>query len=144
MPRPAPARRSPLAEAAAALYNLSLSGGSKGGLVQYLVATGVTSAFTEVTPQVQGFISEHLRSTCHRGGPYCGGSADEQRTPVAAVHVRHGDACDRRADVPGPFNAMFAWDAKKGALTREAAGGRRCYAWSVYRSQVSPAATGRA
>ena len=112
--------------------------------MQYLVATGVTSAFTEVTPQVQGFISEHLRSTCHRGGPYCGGSADEQRTPVAAVHVRHGDACDRRADVPGPFNAMFAWDAKKGALTREAAGGRRCYAWSVYRSQVSPAATGRA
>ena len=143
LPRPAPARRSPLAEAAAALYNLSLSGGSKGGLVQYLVATGVTSAFTEVTPQVQSFISEHLRSICHRGGPYCGGSADEQRTPVTAVHVRHGDACDRHADKPGPFNAMWAWDDKKGALTREAAGGRRCYAWSVYRKQVRLAAKGR-
>ena len=84
--------------------------------MQYLVASGVTSAFTEPTPQVQDFISENLRALCHRGGPYCGGSADEQRTPVAAVHVRQGDSCDRHSDTAGPFNSMFAWDAKKGEL----------------------------
>ena len=99
--------------------------------------------FSEPTVEATSYVRDRMRVLCHRGGPHCGGSADEQRTPVVAVHVRHGDACDRRADVPGPFNAMFAWDAKKGALTREAAGGRRCYAWSVYRSQVRLAAKGR-
>ena len=39
-----------------------------------------------------------MRLLCHRGGPHCGGTADEQRTPVAAVHVRQGDSCDRHSD----------------------------------------------
>ena len=87
-------------------------------------------------PQVRAYLSEHLRGLCHRYGPYCGGGAEEARTPVAAVHVRHGDACDRRVETPGPWNNMFAWDEKLGKLTREAAGGRRCYSWAVYRQQL--------
>ena len=71
-----------------------------------------------------------MRLLCHRGGPHCGGTADEQRTPVAAVHVRQGDSCDRHSDTAGPFNSMFAWDAKKGKLDR--VGFRYCYSWSVY------------
>ena len=63
-------------------------------------------------PQVRAYLSEHLRGLCHRYGPYCGGGAEEARTPVAAVHVRHGDACDRRVETPGPWNNMFAWDER--------------------------------
>ena len=58
------------------------------GMLQYLTVSGVTNVFTRVTPQVQAFISDHLKAICHRGGPYCGGTPDELHTPVAAIHVR--------------------------------------------------------
>ena len=47
------------------------------------------------------------------------------------MHVRRGDSCDRERDAPGPFNSMFAWDAKKGRLDR--VGFRYCYTWRAYR-----------
>ena len=72
--------------------------------------------FSEPTVEVTSYVRDRMRLLCHRGGPHCGGSADEQRTPVAAVHVRQGDSCDRHSDTAGPFNSMFAWDAKKGEL----------------------------
>ena len=59
---------------------------------------------------------------------------DELHTPVAAIHVRRGDSCDRERDEPGPFNSMFAWDAKKGR--NERVGFRYCYTWRVYVEQL--------
>ena len=131
-----PAISTPIGQAATALYNMSLSGRRQGSLVQYLTVAGVTRVFTQPTPMVQGYISEHLRALCHVGGPYCGGSLEAQRTPIAAVHVRNGDSCDRRADTPGPWNAMWQPDPKRpGMLTREGVG-RRCYSWKVYLDQL--------
>ena len=86
---------------------------------------------------VRDYLAEHLRAVCHVGGPYCGGGGgDAERTPVAAVHVRQGDSCDRKVDEPGPWNAMWRPDPKRpGKLTREGVG-RRCYSWRVYRQQL--------
>ena len=53
---------------------------------------------------------------------------------MAAVHVRHGDSCDRRTDRKGPFNAMFATNPQTGKLERT--NYRYCYRWSVYREQL--------
>ncbi|KAL1522345.1 hypothetical protein AB1Y20_017337 [Prymnesium parvum] len=132
--RPAPAAGTPIGDAAVALYNLSMSGKRQDGLVQYIVASVVANVFTTVTPQVHDYIREHLRKQCHRGGPHCGGTMDELSTPIAAVHVRHGDSCDRHAKEAGPFNAMFAFDKKLGKLERTSY--RYCYDWSVYRQQL--------
>ena len=81
-------------------------------MVQYVIMTGVTQVFSEPTPEVQAYVRDNLRVLCHVSGPHCGGGADAQRTPVAAVHVRQGDSCDRHRDTAGPFNSMFAWDEK--------------------------------
>ena len=122
------------------------------GLMQYLVAAGVTDVFTQPTRAVDGFLAEHFRLVCHRPGPYCvgagigasgtggggggGGGGIEQRTPIAAVHVRHGDSCDgRKATTIGPFNAMFTPNLKTGKLER--ASRRLCYDWRVYRDQLA-------
>ena len=48
--------------------------------------------------------------------------------------MRHGDSCDRTRDEQGPFNSMFAWDAKKGK--NERVGFRYCYTWRVYLQQL--------
>ena len=132
--QPAPRAHTAIGEAAHALYNLSLAGRRTDGLVQYLVVSGVVDVFTQVTPMVRQYLTEHLRAVCHINGPYCGGSAEERHTPIAAVHIRHGDSCDRRANVPGPFNAMFARDAKTGRLERTTY--RLCYNWRVYRDAL--------
>lgn len=76
------------------------------------------------------------RAGSAQGGPHCSGTADEQRTPIAAVHVRQGDSCDRHKDTPGPFNSMFAWDEKKGKLDR--VGFRYCYSWGVRAWRLDP------
>ena len=60
--------------------------------------TGVTQVFSEPTTEATRYVQDSMRLLCHRGGPHCGGTADEQRTPVAAVHVRQGDSCDRHSD----------------------------------------------
>ena len=135
--RPAPAPGTPIGEAAHAMYNLSLSGKQPGGFVQYLIAGGVTDAFTQVTAQVRAYIAQHVRVVCHRGGPYCAehGTPDDERTPLVGLHVRQGDSCDLHADEPGPFNAMFRLDEKTGKMTRDGVG-RRCYSWRVYRQQL--------
>ena len=129
-----PSPGTPLGEAATALYNVTLIGKRPDSILQYVAVAGVTNVFTQVTPQVRSYISDHLRALCHRGGPYCGGSADERRTPIAAVHVRQGDSCDRHSDKPGPFNAMWALDPMKGKLERTTY--RYCYNWKVYRDQL--------
>ena len=67
-------------------------------------------------------------------GPHCGGTPEELHTPIAAMHVRRGDSCDRERDAAGPFNSMFAWDEKKGR--NERVGFRYCYTWRVYREQL--------
>ena len=103
-------------------------------MVQYVIAATVANVFTTVTAPVREFLLEHLVARCHRAGPYCGGTVDEQRTPIAAIHVRHGDSCDRHAKEPGPFNAMFALDPKTNKLERTSY--RYCYDWSVYRKQL--------
>ena len=112
------------------MYNLSISGGAHRSLVQYLVVSAVAHVFSEPTAEVHQYLSSHLKLLCHRGGPHCGGTADELHTPVAAVHVRRGDSCDREKDSAGPFNSMFAWSEKKKKLER--VGFRYCYSWSVY------------
>jgi len=94
----------------------------------------VIQVFSEPTVEVTSYVRDRMRLLCHRGGPHCGGSADEQRTPVAAVHVRQGDSCDRHSDTAGPFNSMFAWDAKKGKVDR--VGFRYCYSWGVYAAML--------
>ena len=133
---PSPSPGTVLGRAAEALYNLSWAGRRPDGLVQYLVAAGVMHVFTQPTPQVQRYLADFLRAICHRGGPYCGGTADEQRTPVVAVHVRRGDSCDRPTSKPGPWNAMWQPDPKRpGKLTRDGVG-RRCYSWQVYMEQL--------
>jgi hypothetical protein len=133
--RRAPAPGTALADAAEALYNLSYSGRRHDGMVQYLVVSSVANVFTEPTQMLRAYVAEHVRVLCHRGGPYCGGGPDEQHTPIAAVHVRQGDSCDRRSDQPGPWNAMFATNEKTGKLERTTY--RYCYEWSVYRDQLA-------
>ena len=130
----APPPESPLGMAAEYLYNISLNGESKAQLLQYMVIAGVANVFSTPTEHTRTYIRDRVRTVCHRGGPHCGGSADELSTPVAAVHVRHGDSCDRTRDEQGPFNSMFAWDAKKGK--NERVGFRYCYTWRVYLQQL--------
>ena len=84
--RPSPVISTPVSQAAHHLYNLSLEGKRHDGMVQYLVASAVANVFTQVTPMTRKFLAEHLQTRCNRGGPYCGGTAAEQRTPIAAVH----------------------------------------------------------
>lgn len=103
-------------------------------LAQYLIVGGVTQVFAEPTPQVRAYLREHLTVLCHVSGPNCGGKFDEIHTPVAAIHVRRGDSCDRERDEVGPFNSMFAWDEKKGR--NERVGFRYCYTWRVYLEQL--------
>ena len=99
----------------------------QGGLVQYLIAAGVTDVFTQPTPAVQNYIAEHLRIVCNRPGPYCGGSGGGSdgddgpgRGPIAAVHVRQGDSCDgRKAAAVGPFNAMFVTNPTTGKALKK-------------------------
>ena len=131
---PSPSRSTALAEAAMGLYNLSMSGKRQDGLVQYLAVSGVQNVFTQVTSQVRQYMREHLKAVCHRGGPYCGGSLDEQRTPIAAVHVRQGDSCDRVVDFTGPWNAMWEYDKTKGRMERVPR--RNCYSFKVYLDQL--------
>jgi hypothetical protein len=131
-PRAPPPEASPLGRAAHALYNLSMSGTSPRSMVQYLIAAGVAQVFTEPTGQTRGYLRSHLKLLCHKPGPHCGGTPSQLATPVAAIHVRRGDSCDRERDAPGPFNSMFAWDAKKRKLDR--VGFRYCYTWRVYRT----------
>lgn len=150
---PSPARGTPVAAAAALLYNLSYEGKAHDELAQYLVAGTVVDVFTQPTRAVRSYIDDHLRILCHHAvGPYCGpgvsggggggrvssrgssiGSSirSSRSSPVAAVHVRHGDACDVRSQTPGPFNAMFERGTKTGRLERVPR--RKCYTWSVYR-----------
>ena len=104
---------SALGIAADQLYNTSLAGEHPRGMVQYLVAAGVAAVFTRPAPALDRYLRDHLRVICHKPGPYCGRAGGEGSGPVAAVHVRHGDSCDRHRDQPGPFNAMFAPDPKK-------------------------------
>ena len=59
--------------------------------------------FSQPSAATRDWMAAHRRLLCHVGGPHCGGSADEMRTPVAAVHVRRGDSCDRERNEPGPF-----------------------------------------
>ena len=131
---PMPSAGTPVHAAALALYNLSLAGRRPDSLLQYLIVSGVTHVFTQPTPAVRAYIAEYARVVCHRGGPRCGGSADEQRTPIAALHVRHGDSCDRPSRTPGPWNAMFATNPTTGKLERVSH--RYCYAWGVYRQAL--------
>lgn len=131
----APPVGSALAHAAAALYNTSREGGlDPRWMAHYVVASATANVFTTPTSQLLGYMDDHLKVLCHRPGPYCGGTADELATPVAAAHVRHGDSCDRRRDAPGPWNAMFALDPKKGRLDRVSY--RWCYSWAVYRAEL--------
>lgn len=131
-----PTPLSKVGQAAAALYNLSLSGRRTDSLMQYLVVSAVVSVFTQPTPMVHSYLREHLRTLCHRTGPYCGGTVDERRTPIAALHVRQGDSCDRLSDAPGPFNAMFAPNPEHGGKL-ERTTYRYCYSWKVYRQALA-------
>lgn len=132
--RPPPPAGTALGGAAEALYNASLAGSTReGGMVQYLVAAGVMKSFSEPTSSVISYLRRARRVLCHRGGPHCGGSADELATPVAALHVRHGDSCDRMRTQSGPFNSMWSSD-EHGNATR--IGYRYCYAWSVYLGEL--------
>ena len=88
-------------------------------MVQYVVAAGVTRVFSELSETTRAYLDKHARLICHKPGPYCAdGLPAEVRTPIAAVHVRRGDSCDRERREPGPFNSMFAFDPKKGKLDR--------------------------
>ena len=76
--RGAPPPDSALGTAADELYNLSRSGRATRRLVQYLIMTGVTQVFSEPTTEATRYVKDSMRLLCHRGGPHCGGSADEQ------------------------------------------------------------------
>jgi len=131
----APPAESPLAAAAAELYNSSRNGSADAAsMVQYLVASAVSEVFMTPSEPLVAYMDQHLKAVCHVPGPYCGGTAQEVATPIAAAHVRHGDSCDRRRDEPGPWNAMFALDEKKGKLER--VNYRWCYSWKVYRAAL--------
>ena len=125
---------SPLGRAAHELYNLSWNGARERDVVQYLVVAGVTQVFAEPTAATRQYLREHLKLLCHVPGPHCSGSADALHTPIAAVHVRRGDSCDRERDEAGPFNSMFSWDEAKGKYER--VGFRYCYSWRVYLEQL--------
>ena len=133
-PRTPPPPTSSLGSAAHALYNLSMGGQHDRSMLQYLIVAGVTQVFSEPTAATREYLREHLKLLCHVPGPHCGGRADELATPVAAVHVRRGDSCDRERDAAGPFNSMFAFDPKKGRTDR--VGFRYCYTWRVYLQQL--------
>ena len=81
-------------------------------------------ALSEPTPLVHAYLRRSRRVLCHQAGPHCGGGGDEAATPLAAVHVRHGDSCDQVRREPGPFNSMWTSD-EFGNATRVA--GRYCY-----------------
>ena len=125
---------SALDRAATELYNISMSGSHERSMIQYLIVAGVTQVFSEPTSATRTYLQEHLKLLCHVPGPHCGGSPEALHTPVAAIHVRRGDSCDRERDEAGPFNSMFAWDAKKGK--NERVGFRYCYTWRVYLQQL--------
>ena len=38
------------------------------------------------------YMDQHLKVVCHVPGPYCGGTALEAATPIAAARERHGDS----------------------------------------------------
>ena len=79
------------------VYNVSQSGtsGQQRSMLQYIAVAGVTQVFSTPSQEVLHYIDEHLKVVCHTGGPYCGGPPDSSLTPLAAVHVRRGDSCDR-------------------------------------------------
>ena len=133
-PRTPPPRGSPLDKAAHELYNLSMTGRRERSMLQYLLVSGVSQVFSEPTDQTRDYLRDHLKLLCHVAGPHCGGTPAQLATPVAAIHVRRGDSCDRERDEKGPFNSMFAWNAKKGAVDR--VGFRYCYTWKVYLEQL--------
>ena len=133
--RAPPSTNSALGKAAHTLYNASLAGElSSRSMIQYLLVGGISQVFSELSTPTRDYLSSHLKMLCHVPGPHCGGTPDELRTPVAAIHVRRGDSCDRERNEPGPFNSMFAWDKAKGKLDR--VGFRYCYTWHVYLEQL--------
>jgi len=131
---PAPPKSSALGHLADELYNISLAGRHPRLMLQYLIIGAVSQVLTTPTVQLRRYMTEHLKTLCHVGGPYCSGTPEQMRTPVAAVHVRHGDSCDRVRSEAGPFNAMFAWDEKKNRLDR--VGFRWCYTLDVYVAEL--------
>jgi len=132
--QPSPVPHTVVGTGARYLYNLSYAGEMEDSLLQYLIVAGTVDVFTQPTSMVRAYVMDHLKVLCHRPGPYCGGGNDEQRTPIAAMHVRQGDSCDRRTDSPGPFNAMFAPNPKTGRLERTSF--RYCYSWNVYKAAL--------
>ena len=94
----------------------------------------MAQVFSELADPTRQYLESHLQLLCHVGGPHCGGTPDELRTPVAAIHVRRGDSCDRERNEAGPFNSMFAWDKAK--RRNERVGFRYCYTWRVYLEQL--------
>ena len=110
-PRTPPPRGSPLDKAAHELYNLSMTGRRERSMLQYLLVSGVSQVFSEPTDQTRDYLRDHLKLLCHVAGPHCGGTPAQLATPVAAIHVRRGDSCDRERDEKG--NSMFAWNAKR-------------------------------
>ena len=116
-------------------------------MLQYLIVGTVSQVFSELAPQARDYLRTHLKLLCHTGGPHCPGTADEKYTPIAAIHVRRGDSCDRERDAPGPFNSMFAFDRKKGKLDRVGfryccAPRARCSGDAPRRTSPSPATCG--
>ena len=89
----APPAESPLAAAAAELYNSSRNGSADAAsMVQYLVASAVSEVFMTPSEPLVAYMDQHLKVVCHVPGPYCGGTAQEVATPIAAARVRHGDS----------------------------------------------------
>ena len=132
--RTPPPSTSALGKVADELYNMSMAGRHERSMLQYLIVAGVTQVFAEPTVETRSYLRSHLKVLCHTHGPHCGGPPDALHTPVAAIHVRRGDSCDRERDEAGPFNSMFAWDSKKGR--NERVGFRYCYTWRVYLEQL--------
>lgn len=89
----APPAESPLAAAAAELYNSSRNGSADAAsMVQYLVASAVSEVFMTPSEPLVAYMDQHLKVVCHVPGPYCGGTALEAATPIAAARERHGDS----------------------------------------------------
>ena len=61
-------------------------------MVQYLVASAVSEVFMTPSEPLVAYMDQHLKAVCHVPGPYCGGTAQEVATPIAAARVRHGDS----------------------------------------------------
>ncbi|KAL3913620.1 MAG: hypothetical protein SGPRY_007917 [Prymnesium sp.] len=121
--------------------------------------------FSEPTSHVLDYMSSHLKLLCHRDGPHCGGALEDVRTPVAAVHVRRGDSCDRQAfthfplapplgvTVPSPHLStslpprLIRERSEPGPFNSmfawdekkqklDRVGFRYCYTWGVYLDQL--------